>query len=289
MSQPISLRSYQPASTPVVRAIADASARTGVDFDYMYSKARLESNLDPNAKASTSSAAGLFQFTRQTWLSTVKQHGAKHGLGWAADAIHKNAKGHFSVGDTAMRAQIQSLRYQPEAASAMAAEFAGDNRDHLRAALGRPPGEVDLYLAHFLGAGGATRFLKQHDRNPDQSASSLFPTAAAANKGVFYNRAGQSRSLSEVRDFFQAKLDADNGSTPAAAQTGTHMTQQPAPMQARFTSAGTPLPQASMTGTADEQSPPPIRMLSIRPMPKRLSLDFANDTYARLAAMGWSK
>lgn len=279
MPQPISLASHQPAANPVVRAIADASARTGVDFDYMYSKARLESNLDPNANARTSSAAGLFQFTRQTWLSTVKQHGAKHGLGWAADAIHKNAKGHFSVGDKAMRAQIQALRYQPDAASAMAAEFAGDNQDHLRTALGRQPDEVDLYLAHFLGAGGATRFLKQHDRSPDQSAAALFPTAARANKGVFYHRAGQARSLSEVRDLFQGKMDADNGSTPAVPQPGQ--------IRTRIVSA--PAAPESMTGAAEELSQPPLKMLAIRPMPKRLSLDFANDTYARLSAMGWSQ
>jgi len=44
---------------------------------------------NPNAKAKTSSATGLFQFLDQTWLSTLKQHGAKYGYARYADrAIH---------------------------------------------------------------------------------------------------------------------------------------------------------------------------------------------------------
>jgi len=40
-------------------AIAKAAQRTGVDFDYLLAQARIESSLNPNAKARTSSAAGL--------------------------------------------------------------------------------------------------------------------------------------------------------------------------------------------------------------------------------------
>jgi hypothetical protein len=138
-----------PASTGrrVDQAIAAASRSTGVDFDYLMNQARIESAMNPSARASTSSAVGLFQFTKQTWLATLKAHGTENQMGWAADAISQSSDGTFQVDDPGMRAAILDLRTNPEAASAMAAEFASDNGQHLATALGRSPEPVDLYLA----------------------------------------------------------------------------------------------------------------------------------------------
>ncbi len=47
----------------VMTALRTASRSTGVDFDYLVKTAQRESNFDPSAKAPTSSATGLFQFT----------------------------------------------------------------------------------------------------------------------------------------------------------------------------------------------------------------------------------
>lgn len=71
-------RTERPANT-VTGAIQLASAKTGVDFDYLVKQARVESSMNPNAKARTSSATGLYQFIEQTWLRMVKNHGAEHG------------------------------------------------------------------------------------------------------------------------------------------------------------------------------------------------------------------
>jgi hypothetical protein len=60
----------------VVAALTRAANRTGADFGYLLQTAMRESSLNPEAKAPTSSATGLFQFIEQTWLGTVKQHGA---------------------------------------------------------------------------------------------------------------------------------------------------------------------------------------------------------------------
>jgi soluble lytic murein transglycosylase-like protein len=68
-------------------AIAHAADETGVDFGYLLAQARLESGLDPRARARTSSATGLYQFTGQTWLTTLARHGAEHGLDWAGQAV----------------------------------------------------------------------------------------------------------------------------------------------------------------------------------------------------------
>ncbi|HCH95135.1 MAG TPA: lytic transglycosylase, partial [Erythrobacter sp.] len=73
-------------------AIARAATRTGVDFDYLLAQAKLESGLDPSAKAGTSSATGLYQFIDSTWLRTLDRHGAKHGMEWADAAIGKNGR-----------------------------------------------------------------------------------------------------------------------------------------------------------------------------------------------------
>ena len=200
----------------VTAAIQLASARTGVQFDYLLSQARVESSLNPNAHARTSSATGLFQFIEQTWLGMVKQHGAAHGLDWAANAIQRGRNGHYYVADPAMRRQILDLRRQPEAASAMAAEFASDNGRYLESRLGRPAEPVDLYLAHFLGAGGAAKFLSAQDANPATAAAVIVPAAARANRSVFYKSDGTARTLAEVRDLFAAKLGG--GSTAPASQ-----------------------------------------------------------------------
>jgi len=198
----------------VTAAIQLASARTGVQFDYLFNQARVESSLNPHAQARTSSATGLFQFIEQTWLGMVKQHGAEHGLGTAANAIQRGRNGHYYVADPAMRRQILDLRRQPEAASAMAAEFASDNGRYIESRLGRPAEPVDLYLAHFLGAGGATRFLRAHDANPDGAAAGMLPAAARANRAVFYNRDGSARSFAEIRGHFAERMGSGPPSSP---------------------------------------------------------------------------
>jgi hypothetical protein len=198
-------------------AIRNAADRSGVDFDYLLGQARIESGLNPSAKARTSSASGLFQFTSQTWLGTLYRHGADAGLGWASAAIRQDAKGHYHVDDPAMRRAVLDLRKDPGAASAMAAEFASDNRQYLEGRLGRPLQSVDLYLAHFLGAAGAAKFLKAHDADPGSAAASLFPAAAQANRNVFYSRDGSPRSLLEVRNRFAAKLQDSGSPLPSPA------------------------------------------------------------------------
>ena len=203
----------------VSSAIQLASARTGVDFSYLFNQARIESGLNPNARARTSSATGLFQFIDQTWLGTVKRHGAEHGLGWAADAIRQGTNGRYYVADPQLRRSILDLRRQPEAASAMAAEFASDNRNYLENRLGRSAEPVDLYLAHFLGPAGAAGFLRAFDANPNRAAASVVPAAARANRWVFYNRDGSPRSLAQIRERFAARIGGGGPLSPRAPAT----------------------------------------------------------------------
>jgi hypothetical protein len=191
LSEPAPIGGPAPARPEVHAAIARAAQATGVDFSYLLGQARLESSLDPGAKAATSSAAGLYQFTSSTWLATLGKHGAEHGLGWAQDAE---------------RSQLLALRFNPDAAALMAAELASDNRAALLPTLGREPDAAELYLAHFLGAQGAGKFLTALAADPSQSAAALLPKAAEANRGVFFERSGAPRSLGEAMELMRGKL-----------------------------------------------------------------------------------
>src|SRR3546814_6616543 len=55
----------------------------------------------------------------------------------------------------------------------MAAALTGDNRTYLESRIGRSAEPVDLYLAHFLGSGGAAKFLSALEANPDQPGASM--------------------------------------------------------------------------------------------------------------------
>ncbi|KUR73188.1 hypothetical protein AQZ52_05805 [Novosphingobium fuchskuhlense] len=203
-------------------AIARAAAATGTDFSYLMAQARLESGLNPHARAATSSAAGLYQFTGQTWLSMLDKHGAELGIGGA--------------GDPAARSQLLALRSDPELSALMAGTLANDNRDFLSGILGRDPDASELYLAHFLGAEGAGRFLGALGSNPAQSAAALLPRAAAANRGIFFGPSG-ARSVGEVMDLLRGRMTSAMNAPDAPLPTYAAAAPQGGPIQQAFNAA----------------------------------------------------
>src|SRR4030088_2295287 len=116
-----------PSRARVAGAIKQAASTTGTSFEYLLATAKMESNFNPSAKASTSSARGPFQFIDQTWLGTVKEAGSQLGYGNYADAITKSSSGSYSVSDPSARSAILKLRDDPTAASAMAAVLTQSN------------------------------------------------------------------------------------------------------------------------------------------------------------------
>src|SRR5262249_22607932 len=163
----------------VTGAIRQAAQATGTGFSYLLATAKIESGLNPQSKSSTSSATGLFQFIEQTWLMTMKQSGAELGYGRYADAIQKTASGRHVVADAATRAEVLGLRKNPPANAAMAGALPRQNAALLRSKIGRDPTEGELYIAHFLGAGGASKLINAAAANPGARAAQLFPRAAA--------------------------------------------------------------------------------------------------------------
>lgn len=257
MSNPVPL---SPIKAPVAHgrthaAIADAARATGTDFSYLLAQAKIESGLDPMARARTSSASGLFQFIDSTWLATLDRHGAAHGLGHLSQAIDTQG-GRPNVRDPALRQQIMALRHNPAVASVMAGALAQDNRAALLAATGREPDAAELYLAHFLGAGGATTFLRALTATPDRSAASLMPAAAAANRAIFYAD-GAPRSLSQVMDLIRGKV-------------GRAMNDTAVPASASAARPHAPLARFNAVDTASNASGEARRGEAARPSMSRL-------------------
>jgi hypothetical protein len=186
------------AANRMAPTIAAAAESTGVSFSYLMAQAGRESAFQAHAGSHASSAAGLFQFTKGTWLQLVKMHGAVHGLGDMASHIHRTAQGDYVVDNAKIRREILDLRRDPPTAALMAGEYAKDNKVWLEHALGRPVGSADLYLAHFLGPGGAAKLLKAKGADPEQVAAELLPKAAAKNLSVFYDANHSPSSVTEV-------------------------------------------------------------------------------------------
>jgi hypothetical protein len=207
------------AGARVAGAIRQASQATGASFNYLLATAQVESGLDPQAGASTSSARGLFQFIDQTWLATMKQSGSALGYGRYAAAITQTASGRYEVADPALRSEILKLRNDPTANAVMAGAFTSTNAAELTQQLGRAPSEGELYIAHFLGSGGAARLIGFAASNPTANAAAYFAGAARANPSIFHDRAtGAARSLAQVRDVLIGRYNAARaGQDPSLA------------------------------------------------------------------------
>ncbi|WP_417680562.1 transglycosylase SLT domain-containing protein [Roseibium sp.] len=228
----------------IEQAFQSASTSTGTSFEYLVKTAARESSFNPQAKASTSSATGLFQFIESTWLETMKQAGPEHGLAKYADQIEQTRSGKYRVKDPEMRQEILDLRKDPEIASVLAGELTQKNATQLSKKLGRNPTDGELYMAHFLGASGANRLISATQDNADMRADKLFPTQARANRSIFYDQNGSPRSASEVYDAIVSKHDAV---TMIASLSGSAAVPSAKP--------GTGTPVASAQPVADRGMP----------------------------------
>ncbi|MGV8951280.1 MAG: transglycosylase SLT domain-containing protein [Cypionkella sp.] len=214
----------QPIAVPQTLAymLTSAGDRNGVDFDYLLQTAMRESSLNPQARAQSSSAVGLFQFLESTWLQVMKEQGPRLGYQQYADAIQKSGDG-YQVADPQTKAQILKLREDPQIAADLAAAFTKSNGDYLSAKFGRQPSAGELYIAHFLGAQGAEKMFNAGLQNPDQIAADLFPRQAQANRTIFYDN-GQPRTIRQV---YRALVSRHETGVPSAGFSAQQLASQP--------------------------------------------------------------
>lgn len=138
---------------------------------------KIESGGNPNAKASTSSASGLYQFTNGTWRDMVGKYGKDYGI---------------TVQD----------KNDPDAQEIMARKLLQENRRGLQSIIGREPNEQELYLAHFFGIGNIQRL---YQAGPNAVAATLLPVAAEANRSIFFAGA-RPRTVGEVVQVLASKV-----------------------------------------------------------------------------------
>lgn len=244
--------------------------------NYLKATALIESSGNPNAKADTSSATGMFQFIDSTWQETVKKMGKDYTL---------------------------EDRKDPAKAAEVMEYFTKQNKQQIEKATGKEASNTDLYMAHFLGAEGATKFLQAKEANPNQSAAALNPKGAAANKTIYFDENGRARSVQEVYDLMGKKVS----NAERAVQTGKwgkkDIPEAVASLKAKD-DLGKPLPVAETTPTQaikpmpmpvlaskpmetqhiSAMTPPPVKMASIAPMPSRSTGDYIYNTNNQINA-----
>jgi hypothetical protein len=193
----------------LAETVVRAAETTGVDPAYLMALADKESSLLPASKAETSSAEGLFQFLESTWLEVLRRYGAKHGFEAAAEAIGRS-QGRTVVTDESQRAWILGLRRDPYLSALMAGEMVNAHREILAGKAERDPSFSELYMAHFLGVHGASRFLELLQNQPTATATRAFPKAAKANRAIFMEAKGKKPkhlTMAEVRGRLDAMID----------------------------------------------------------------------------------
>jgi hypothetical protein len=180
----------------------------GLDPRYLVRLANRESHFDPFAESPTSTAAGLFQFTDNTWLCSLREFGP--GLGVVgSDQISRTRRGVCETLAPGERSRLLSLRSDPLVSSRIAAAFSLRNYRLLSTELGRRPTATELYILHFFGESTGLRFLEAYASAPSTSAYSLARDAAESNAGIFFAPGSRPRTVDEVFD--QLRLASAEG------------------------------------------------------------------------------
>jgi hypothetical protein len=144
----------------VLTAIQQASSITSMDYGILMAMCWIESKFNPSAKAPTSSAYGLYQFIDDTWAAMVTKYGSQYNISL-------------------------SMRSDVGAQAMVGAAYMAENKKYLTNNL--PAGTnitaTDLYLAHFLGPAGATKFIRTPSSAP--SFTAVTASAVRANANIF--------------------------------------------------------------------------------------------------------
>lgn len=217
-------------SETVGKAIESASKRVGVDQSIMMAMAKQESGFNPQAKAGTSSATGLFQFISSTWNSMVQKYSGSY------PELHR---GPMDV----------------DASSIAGALYIKENSNFLKQN-NIPVNGTTIYASHFLGAGGARTLLSSP---PNAIAANIMPKAAAANKNIFYRNDGSARTIAEVQEVLYNKVGKEAEKYAALnSNTPTQVAMAPTPVPTTPTQVAMAPKPVPVTVAALQATPAPV-------------------------------
>lgn len=203
-----------------------AAKMAGVDPKLMATMAAIESGFNWQVKAGTSSATGLFQFINSTWQTMLKKYGPKYGI------------------------PMNTQPTDPRASALMGAEFIKENAAALKGVKPQLT-DTDLYLAHFLGAGGAKKLLSA---SPNANAVQLMPDAARANAPIFMNN-GQPRTVAEVYAEINRRVRSAGSKYGLGSDDGSEAVKPGATAAAAGAAAGTSA-DSTVKGNGADMGPP---------------------------------
>lgn len=152
--------------------------------------------------AGASSAYGKYQFTRGTWIDTYRKENPRTGL---SDA------------------RIWALRTDPQLQERLMARLTQDNSATLSKA-GLPINDATVYLAHFLGSGGAIKVLQADANTPVERL--LTKAQVDANPTVL-----RGKTVGQVAQWAAGKM---GGAAPAAAGAPQMAAAAPTPVPVRI-------------------------------------------------------
>jgi hypothetical protein len=188
----------------VVTAVLDAERLTGIDPALLLTIAWTESRFQADAQNQTSSAVGLLQFTKQTWLENMKAFGGKHGFSQLANLVDRSDVGYLVV-STSARNRIWALRHDPRIATLLAAERLDYQKELSK---DRPLQVVDMYLIHALGITGANRFIEAVTKRPSAPCKAVVGDVAWKRSGLFRDLPhGANTSVSAAYTVISARFE----------------------------------------------------------------------------------
>ena len=218
-----------------------AAAMAGIDPKALIATVAVESGFNPNAAPKNpnlpSSAKGLGQHLDSSWNEDLKSYGRKFGI------------------------PNGTTQFDPRASALLTAARLRGNAEQLQKNLGRQVTVTDLYLAHLMGLGGATKFLKAP---ADAIGAEEAPTATKQHPDFFYEN-GKALTVKDVYAKFAQKLakrpaefgvtEADMKSSSDAATTSSAPSGAPAATPAPATSGAAPAAPAAALAAQPQAAP----------------------------------
>jgi len=152
---------------------------------------------DYDFKNDKSTARGPYQFLDKTWMEYLPKAAAAYKLDIAGKS----------------KEELLALRADPKTATAVFVTFSLENKLEMEKQLGRRINEGELYMGHFMGAAGASKFLKAWRMDPSKPVDTAVSSdAISSNLTVFLNSAGDPKSLgqvyAEISSGFHTGIDA---------------------------------------------------------------------------------